>query len=195
MSDDRRDDAPSELWTSQPLEGFRMDPHEIRRRSEQLDKNIRRTRIGMYLFCVLVTVLIVAMTLISPNWWQIVGVILTVPGFAWMLKDVRRLRVRPDEVAESGDESSIAFHRTQLGKQLEFTTPYRVWLRAAALMPGPLLFFFGFAIAHPKIAPIMYLQIVMFLLAVLAAVPLARIQRRKIKQRIAGLETLQGDMK
>lgn len=179
------DDRVLELWRTQEAEGFRMAPDEIRRRSEQMDRKLRRMTWDFAAVFALASIVVVAMASVAPTLPQTIGAALTVVAFGWMAVEVRRLR-EPNEATRP----AVEFHRAQLRRQLEFSAARRVWMRMLVLAPGPLLFFASFAQAHPRLAPIMIVQMVTFVVALVAAVPLARRRRLAVQRQLDELERL-----
>ena len=185
MADERRPESVADLWRSQTADGFRIAPDEIRRRSEQMDRKLRRTVIDFYLVFALVSIVVFAMALISPSPTQLLGAALTSAGLGWLAREVQKLRAPRDAATPSVD-----YHRAQLERQLAFAQPPRVWTRMLILAPGAFLLLYGFGKAHPELATMMYIQMAMFAVAFLAAVPASRVMRRKVQQRIDELDRL-----
>ncbi len=182
---DERTDGVVDLWRSQPADGIRIDPEEIRRRSEQMDKRLRRQTFDFYLVFVLASIVVFGMALLAPSPMQLAGAALTSAGLGWLAYEVQKLRAPRDPAA-----ASVDFQRAQLERQLDFARQSRVWTRMAVLAPGAFLFLAGFAKAHPELATLMYIQMITFAIAFLAAVPASARMRRKIRQQIDELDSL-----
>ena len=191
MADERRGDGVLDLWRTQHAEGFRMTPEQIRDRSEQMERRLRRMTWDYWLASVLVAIVIGGMTALAPSALQIAGAALAIFGGVLLAREVGQIRIKRSAAIDAAGDSSIAFQRAQLTRQLEFAREERVWRRVILLTPGPLLFFFAFAQAHPSLAPIMYAQIVTFVVAVALIVPMGRRMRRKLEQQLGELDQLE----
>lgn len=191
MADERRGDGVLDLWHTQHTEGFRMTSEQMRTRSEQMERRLRRMTWDYWLASVLIAIVIGGMTALAPSPLQIAGAALAILGGGFLAYEVGQIRIRRSAAIDAAGDPAIAFQRAQLRRQLEFARKGRVWRRVILLAPGPLLFFFGFARAHPNLAPIMYVQMLTFVVVAAAIVPLGLRMRRRIEQQLAELDQLE----
>lgn len=178
------------LWQSQNTETFRLTAEEIRRRNQEMEKKERRAIFDMYLAAAVCSIGMVIMTSLKPTLLQIIGLALSIAGLTLLASMVQHSRAAAPS-PEAGDAASIDYHRAILERRLEFCRT-RLWQRILAVGPGPLLFSIGFALAHPELAPIMYVQIATFILAVISIVPLNRRAVVKLQRKIDELAALRG---
>lgn len=188
MFGENHGDDVLEAWQSQATESFQMTEPEIRRRIELMDKKSRRHTYDLYAALTLTSVVIVVIAAIAPNLIQTMGAVLTVVGFACLSYEVHKHRRRAPS-AETGELASIGFHRAQLQHHLDFCRT-RLWYRVLCVAPGGVLFFAGFALAHPKLASMIYFQLVTFVIVIIAMFPLNRRMAAKVQRQIDELDHL-----
>ena len=151
-----------------------------------MEKQARRQRFDYYLAYALISLTVITFALLARNAWIVAGAALTVAGFGSIAWHVRRSRTFVRSHAEDGSEPSIDFQRALLEQQLALAEKH-LWLRVAAVTPGPLLFSIGFAIAYPHAAPIIYVQMATFILVVIAIVPLNRRKAARVRAQLDAL--------
>jgi amino acid permease len=162
-------DSIQALWQTQNSTAFRLAAEELQRRNREMEKKLRRTIFDLYLAAALCSVVIIVMASLKPTLLQTVGAAISVLGLFVLARLVHAVR----KIVPSPELGAIDYHRAFLERQLEFCRT-RLWLRMAAVAPGPLVFLIGFAMAHPNLAPLLYAQIATFVVVVIAIVPLNR---------------------
>jgi len=193
MAIERHSEDVLDIWQSQSTEGFRMSTEDIRRRIEQMDKKLRRKRFAFYTVCGFLIAFFLAWEAISTNPLQRVGAMLTMLGVGYLAYQVHQNRVRKAPPAENGRVASIEFHRTELERQRDFHRGTRLWSRMLIFVPGPMVFFAGFLMAHPEVATTIRLEAISFVLMAIAAVPLNRWMASKYQRQLDELDRLQRD--
>jgi hypothetical protein len=171
MNEDARN-----LWQSQKMEGFKMTAEEIHWGVERLDRKARRRNNAGYVVCLLVVAGAVWWLTLFHNPLQQIGSVLTIAGVGYMIWQLRS-NARGEALARGGAGTlgatySLEFHRSQLARQRDFHRGRRFWLRMLTFVPGPVLFLFGFARAHPEIAGSIRLNAIAFGALAFIAVPL-----------------------
>jgi hypothetical protein len=123
---------------------------------------------------------------VFPNWLQRVGSILTVIGALYLVVQLRMrsARAMPD-VALS---SCLQFYRSELQRQRDFHRGKWFWSRMLIFLPGPIVWFAGFAQARPKLAPFIWGELIAFLILGALAVPLNLRLARAYQRRIDALD-------
>jgi hypothetical protein len=172
----------SSLWQNQPAEVTRLTPERI----EEMEKKMRRNTYALLASMICSAVVTVGVAAYRPNITLTIGAILTVGGFGYFVWEVissRRRRPSPVDVA-------IDYQRALMRHQMEFHRT-RLWLRVFAIAPGGVLFFIGFAAAMPKLAPIIYLELATFMIAIALIVPLNKRAAAKLQRQIDELDRLQ----
>jgi hypothetical protein len=161
----------------------------LRRDAEKLRKSVhRRSVVGLGVTWAVVAAFSLIFFLF-PNVWQRIGSALTVVGTAYMCI---QLRMRPARVMPDMDETeSLRFYRDELERQRDFHQGRWFWSRLAILLPGPLIFFVGFARAYPRLATFGWMELAAFIIFCACAVPLNLGLARKYQRRI---DVLRGGM-
>lgn len=183
-------DELRDIWQSQVADRHHFTTEEIRMRIEQMEKSSRRHVYDFYVAFALSSIVILGLGLISSSLMQRIGAVLSVLGGAYVGYQVHQGRSRTSRSAVDGSTASIEFHREMLQRQLDFFRN-RVWSRIIALSPGGLLFFTGFAQARPDLAPLIYIQLVTFVAAIVAMVPLSRRNAARYQRELDELDRLQ----
>ena len=175
-------------WRSQDTADVRVAPDEIRRRILEMETRARRSTYDLYAAVILTSMTIVALAASAPHWVQSAGGALLIAGLAFLAHEVHRSR-RTAPSAQDGSAAALDYHRALLRHQLEFHRK-RLWLRVLTLAPGGIVFFIGLALARPALAPIAWLQLATFAVAVMAIVPANRRAAARYEREIAALEEL-----
>ena len=191
MSRDTPADEISAAWQSQPSELEESGRENVKRRIEQMEKRMRRTRIDVLIVLVLSSVMIVTLAAIFRNALLSLGAAVSLAGLALLTYEVIR-HSRRAPVAANGAVASVDFHRALLEHRLEFHRK-RLWLRVFALAPGGALFFLGLATARPDLAPWIYLELATLVIALALVVPMNRKAAARLELQISELERLHGE--
>jgi len=181
-------DDVAALWRAQSSEGFRMSNEEIRNRIETMDRKMRRRTIGGYLLCATIIVSFAGWLFIGMNSLQLVGASLTIIAVSYMAWQIRASRFRTPSI----DVVDTLEHlRRELARQRDFHRGTRFWSRMLLLFPGGLIFFAGFARAHPEVIRIIRFETISVIVFALAAIPLNRWMARRYQKQIDALARLQ----
>ena len=183
-----------ELWREQSAEGLELSAEEIHARVERLARCSRRAKLDGYLVVGVIGTCFVGFMLLIDNLLLRIGSVLTILGLAVIAWQARSRQLAEREAtrqaAESGDVSSLDFHLGQLRRTRDWHRGATFWARWLAMLPGGPIFFIGFAQARPDLVPIIRLEALTFVLAILAAIPLQRRAARSYQRQIERLERL-----
>jgi hypothetical protein len=176
------------LWRAQSSEGFRLSNEEIRNRIETMNRKMRRRTIGGYLVCATIIVSFAGWVFVGMNSLQLVGAAVTIIAVSYMAWQIRASRFRTPSI----DVVDTLEHlRRELARQRDFHRGTRFWSRMLLLVPGGLIFFAGFARAHPEVIRIIRFEIISFVVFSLAAIPLNLWMARRYQKQIDALARLQ----
>jgi hypothetical protein len=190
MANDSQPDDVVTLWQAQGTDGFRMSTEEIHRRIETMNRVLRRRDFDIYLLCALMIVISTGLMFVSMSSLETLGVILTIIGFSYVAWQIRQNRFRGIGTADAGDTASLDHLQTELARQRDFHRGARLWWRLLFFVTGPLVFYAGFAQAHPENVFIRFLIILWVVLA-LVAIPGNRLMARRYQRQIDELSRLQ----
>lgn len=193
MADERTDDVLG-LWQNQTTEGFRTTPDELRKRMEQMEKQLRRRSRDGYLLCGFLVVFFMLWLNVSTDPVQRIGAAMTIAGVGYLAYQLRQNRWRETPPADIGNTASADFLRTELIRQRDFHRGRTFWVRILAFFPGPMVFFAGFARAQPELIGMIRFEAITFVLLIIAAIPLNRWMARKYQRQIDGLDRMQGEV-
>jgi hypothetical protein len=181
-------DDVAALWRAQSSEGFRMSNEEIRNRIETMNRKMRRRTFDGYLVCATIIVFLGGWMFVGMDSLQLVGAVLTIIAVSYMAWQIRANRFRTPSI----DVVDTLEHlRRELARQRDFHRGTRFWSRMLLLVPGGLIFFAGFARAHPEVIRIIRFEIISFVVFALAAIPLNRWMARRYQKQIDALARLQ----
>jgi hypothetical protein len=176
------------LWQTQGSDGFRMSTQEIHMKIDKMHRKLRRRTIDGYLMCAALILFFAGWMIVGMNSLQTVGAVLTIIGVSYLAWQIRANRFR----AVSIDASDTLEHlRRELARQRDFHWGTRFWQRMLLLVPGPLVFFAGFAQAHPEVIRMIRFEVVSFVVFALAAIPLNMWMARRYQKQIDALARLQ----
>jgi hypothetical protein len=171
MQAENGDDPIRSVWQSQHPESS-FTTNDIRRRVEQMEKRMRRSRVDLYIALMLTAVVIVGLAVFYANALLLAGAAAALCGMAVLVYEVEDHRRRAP-AADDGSATSLQYHRALLQHRLTFCRR-RLWLRMLSVAPGGVLFFVGFAMALPDLAPFIYFQLFTFAVVIMLMVPLNR---------------------
>ena len=176
------------LWQAQSSDGFRMSSEEIRSRIETMNRKMRRRTIDGYLVCAVMIAFFVG--------WMIVG----------MNTAANRRRRSHDHRPQLHGlaDSREPFPTPSIDAVTRWSTFGASW-RGSAIFTGArasggaccssfpvgLIFFAGFAQAHPEVIRIIRFEIISFVVFALAAIPLNLWMARRYQKQIDALARLQ----
>ncbi len=176
-----------ELWQGQSSEGFRMTPEEITMKVQELDKKLRRRTLDGYIVCAVLILFFAGWAAIESDALMRAGAIATIIAVAYLGVQVHQNRFRKEAPADIG-ATSVDHLRNELVRQRDFHRGKRFWSRMLLLAPAGLLFFFGFARAHPEVIRIIRFEIASFVVFILAAIPLNLWMARRYQRQIDELD-------
>ena len=188
MTPERLNEDLRAVWQTETSDTAHLSRAEIRRIVDEMERKMRRSRIDFIVAVVLVSVTIIAIAVLFPGPLLTLGAVVTIAGGGILTYEVFQ-QWRRAPVAENGGAASVEYHRALLQHRLEFHRK-RLWLRVLSVTPGGVLFFLGFAAARPDLAPLIYVELATFLVAVIAIVPVNRKAATKLEHQIADLEKL-----
>ncbi len=188
MNGENEDHEIRVVWQSQTTGTHHPDVEEIRTKWRNMERRMRRNRIGFFVALVLSSVVIVSIAVLFANALLVGGAVLAVGGVTFLGYEVTQHHRRRPAV-ENGAAPSISYELALLTHQLEFHQK-RLWWRVLSLAPGGVLFFTGFAVSRPDLAPFIYFQLATFVIVVMAIVPVNRRAASKLQCEIAELQAL-----
>ena len=194
MANDSQPDDVVTLWQAQGTEGFRMSTQDILTRIETVNRKVRRRTNNGYLVCAILIISFTGFLFTGMSSLQKVGAVLTVIGTSYLAWQIRQARFRGAATGNAGNTASLDHLRTELARQRDFHRGATFWWRMLVLVPGPLVFFAGFAQAqqaHPEVVRIIYFEIITFVVLVIAAIPLNLRMARRYQRQIDELSHLQ----
>jgi len=176
------------LWQTQGGEGIRISSEEIRRRIEIMNRKLCRRTINGYLVCAMLIVFFIGWMVVGMNSLQLVGAVLTIIGVSYLAWQLRANRFRVLSI-DAGD--TLGHLRTELARQRDFHWGTRFWQRMLLFVPGPLVFFAGFAKQHPEVIHMIQFETFTFVILAVAAIPLNIRLARRYQRQIDELTRLQ----
>jgi len=191
MANDSQPDDVVTLWQAQGSDGFRMSTEDIRRKIETMNRVLRRQAFDVYLVCAMMIVIAIGSMFLGLNTLETLGAILGIIGFSYLIWQIRQNRFRGVATGKAGDTASLDHLRTELARQRDFHRGATFWSRMLALAPGPLVFFAGFAQAHPEIALPIRFETITCVFFIIAAIPLNLWMARRYQRQIDELSRLQ----
>lgn len=181
-------DEVAAVWQAQSGSGFRMSSEEIRGRIEAMNRKMRRRTFDGYLVCATMIAFFVGWMFVGMNSLQMIGAVLSIVGVSYLAWQVRANRFRLPSI-DAGD--TLEHLRNELARQRDFHRGSRFWSRILLFIPGPLVFFAGFAQAHPEVIAMIRFEIISFVVIAIAAIPLNEWMARRYQKQIDALTRLQ----
>ena len=112
-----------------------------------MNRKMRRRTIDGYLVCAVLIAFFVGWMFVGMNSLQMVGAVLTIIGVSYLAWQIRANRFRAHSSTDASD--TLEHLRRELARQRDFHWGSRFWWRMLLFVPGPLIFFAGFAQAQP----------------------------------------------
>ena len=185
MTDNERDVLA--LWQNQTAEGFRMTPEEIQMKLQQLETKMRVARRNGFKVFVFLIVAFTLWAILDSDPITRAGAVATVLSVAFIAYQAHRSRFR--KAPPSAEPTASIDHlRTELARQRDFHRGRLFWSRLLFIAPAGLLFFYGFATAHPELIRIIRFEIATFIVFVIAAIPLNLRMANKYQRQIDELD-------
>ncbi len=190
MDNDSQPDDVVTLWQAQGTDGFCMSTEDIHRKIETMNRVLRRQAFDIYLVCAMMIVIAISSILLGLNTLEAVGAVLGIIGYSYLAWQIRQNRFRGAATGDAGDTASLDHLRTELTRWRDFHRGARLWWRLLLVLPGPFVFFAGFARAHPENGMIR-LQIILWVVAAIATIPGNLWWARRYQRQIDQLARLQ----
>jgi hypothetical protein len=174
------------VWRELASNPVEVSPDELRREARKLRSSVRlRNSIVVGVCCVIVAAYGL-FAFLSRTILERIGSLLSIAGTANVI--VQFLKRPARNMQDSGTIESIRFYRAELERHRDFHRGkgIRSWL--LPFLPGPILFNVAFALDRPMFAPIIELQMVVFVIVAAIAVPLNLSMVRKYQRRIDALD-------
>jgi hypothetical protein len=177
------------LWNELNANPALFSRDELEQEASRLQRGLRRrTAIGG------AAALIVGVSwgiffFLCPNLLWRIGCVLTIAAAAYIIGQI--VMRSPRNLPEFGETACIRFYRAELERQRDFHRGGWFWSRLLILLPGPFVWFAGFAQTQTKLAPFIYLELAAFLMLLVIAVPLNLKLARKYQLRINALDASQ----
>ncbi len=141
-------DDVKNLWQNQTAERVQISLDDIYRRAQRFEKKVAKRNVIGSAACVVEIVAFGFFVFLFPNAMQRVGSILTIAGMFYWIYQIYMKRTG-DMPFGMGREPCFNFLRKELERQREFHDGLSFWLRVVTIIPGPILFGVGFAMADP----------------------------------------------
>jgi len=183
-----RDDDVLALWQAQKSDGFRISAEDIHRRIETMNRKLRRRTIDGYLVCATLILFFIGWMIVGMNLLQQIGAVLTIIGVSYLAWQIRANRFRNLSI-DGGD--TLEHLCNELARQRDFHRGRHFWSRMLFFVPGPLVFFAGFAKQHPEVIRMIRFEIITFVVFAIAAIPLNSWMTRRYQRQIDELIRLQ----
>lgn len=158
-------------------------------RIEMMEKTLRRrTRAGY-----LVTVFL----FVWFGVWLVVdgadpifrlGSLLLILAMVFLGYQIHQNRFREAPADAVGSTASVDFLRRELTRQRDFHRGKLFWSRLMFLFAAGVVFFYGFARAHPEVLRMIQLEALFFIVVTLLAIPLNLWMSRKYQRQIDALD-------
>lgn len=153
-----------------------------------MNRKLRRRSIDGYLVCAALVLFFAGWMFVGMNTLQTIGAVLTITGVSYLAWQIRANRFRG---MPAYAQNTLEHLRRELARQRDFHWSSRFWWRMLLFVPGPLVFFAGFAQAHPEVVRIIRFQTITFIVLALAAIPLNVWMARRYQKQIDALARLQ----
>jgi hypothetical protein len=189
MPGDYLPDDLKNLWKELETDPMRISLEELQQEAGKLKSGLRRRSFIGYGAALIVMVAYSTLFFVYPNILQRIGSTLTVVGAAYMIVQLRIRKARVLHYASSIE--CVQFYRAELTRQRDFHQGRWFWSRLVIFVPGPLIFFIGFAQAYPGLAVYIWIEFAATLILALIAVLLNLRLARKYQHRVDALDALE----
>jgi hypothetical protein len=185
MRSDYLPDDLKRLWQELASNPVQVSPDDLRREAGRLRGGVRLRNSFVVAVCCLIIAAYSLFTIRSRTALERVGAVLSIAGAANMI--VQFLKRPGRTIPDFGAIESISFYRAELERHRDFHRGkgIRSWL--LPLLPGPIIFNLAFALDRPMFAPIVALQMAVFLIAAAIVFPLNLRMARKYQRRLDAL--------
>jgi hypothetical protein len=175
------------LWKELTANPVEVSPDELRREARKLRGGVRLRNS----FVVGVSCFIIAAYGLFLFWSKTtaerIGALLSIAGGANVI--VQFLRRPGRDVSGFHAMESIRFYRAELERHRDFHLGKGIVSWLVPFLPGPIVFNVAVALESPMLAPLIWLQMAVFLMIAAIVVPLNLSLARKYQRRIDALNT------
>jgi hypothetical protein len=186
MPSDYLPDDLKHLWKELASNPVEVSPSQLRREAQGLERGVRLRNSFVTGVCCFIIAAYGFFAFLSKTTLERIGSVLSIAGAANVV--VQFLKRPTRKLPDSGAIESIRFYRAELERHRDFHRGkgIRSWL--LPFLPGPILFNVAFALDRPMFAPIIALQMVVFLIIAAVIVPLNLRMARRYERRIDALQ-------
>jgi hypothetical protein len=181
----RSDYLPEDLkkiWKELASNPVQVSADDLRRESRKLRTGLRlRNWVVVGVSCIVIAVYSLFFFR-SGTALERIGSLLSIVGTANVIVQFSRRPART--MPDSSAIESISFYRAELERQRDFHRGKGIVSWLLPFLPGPIVFNIGFALDRPIFAPIVGMQMAVFLMASAIVVPLNLRLARKYQRRI-----------
>jgi len=174
------------LWKELASNPVQVSADDLRREAGKLRGGVRLRNSFVVGVCCVIIAAYGMFSIRSSTVLERTGAVLSIAGAINVI--VQFLKRPARTMPGLGAIESIRFYRGELERHRDFHRGkgIRSWL--LPILPGPILFNLGFALDHPKMAPIIALQLAVFLLIAAIVIPLNLRMARRYQRRLDALD-------
>jgi hypothetical protein len=186
MRSDYLPDDLKRLWEELASNPVEVSPDDLRREARKLRNGVRLRNSCVVGLCCIIVAAYGLFTFLSRTILERIGSVLSIVGTANVIFQFLKRPAR--NMPGSGAIESIRFYRAELERHRDFHRGkgIRSWL--LPFLPGPIIFNVAFALDRPIFAPIVELQMAVFVIVAAIVVPLNLRMVRKYQRRIDALD-------
>jgi hypothetical protein len=189
MKSDYLPDDLKRLWKELESNPVEVSPDQLRSEARRLRSGVRLRNSFVVGVCCFIIAAYAFFTVRSHTTLERIGSVLSIAGAANVI--VQFLKRPSRNMPEFGAIESIRFYRAELERHRDFHRGKGIMAWLLPVLPGPILFNVGFALDRPMLAPIIKLQMAVFLMCAAIVVPLNLRMVRKYQRRIDALDAAQ----
>jgi hypothetical protein len=189
MRSDYLPDDLKKLWKELALNPVQVSADDLRRESRKLRSGLGVRNWFVVGVCCIIIAAYGLFFFLSKTALERIGSALSIAGAANVI--VQFLRRPARTMPDSGAIESIRFYRAELERHRDFHRGRGIGSWLLPVLPGPIIFNAAFALDRPIFAPIVELQMAVFLMIAAIVVPLNLAMARKYQHRIDALDASQ----
>jgi len=177
------------LWKELCSNPVQISPDDLRREARKLRFRLRLRNWFVMGVCSVIIAAYAFFCFRSKTALERIGAALSIAGAANVI--VQFLRRPARTMPDSGAIESIRFYRAELERHRDFHRAKGIGSWLLPVLPGPIIFNLAFALDRPMFAPIVTLQMAVFLMAAIIVVPLNLRMARRYQRRLDALDASQ----
>jgi hypothetical protein len=177
------------LWQELASNPVQVSPEDLRREVRKLRSRVRLRNCFISGVCCLVIATYCVFFFYSTTALERIGSALSIVGTTFVA--IQFLRRPGRRIPDSGAIECIRFYRSELERQRDLHRGKGVFSWLLPFLPGPILFNAAVALDSPMLAPLLWLQMAVFLLIAAIVVPLNIKLARKYEHRLNALDASQ----